>query len=587
MSAEKLITDHIDIWTSAVQAKSSSGRGSGKKREIYGIKKLRELILELAVRGKLVPQDPNDEPASVLLERIASEKTELVKQKQLKKLKPLPAITDEEKPFALPLGWEWVQVGNVCTFVNGFAFKSSSFQEIGVGVVKIGDISSSGQITNASMSRVSPQVVAGLDPMLKVATGDLVIAMSGATTGKLGFNVDDETYYLNQRVGKFWSHGVRLEFMYLPLTTKVAENLSKSMGSAIPNISTGQINEIVFALPPLAEQHRIVAKVDELMALCDQLEQQTEASLDAHQVLVETLLATLTNSQDATELMVNWARISEHFDTLFTAEQSIDQLKQTILQLAVMGKLVPQDPNDEPAAKLLERIAEEKAQLVKEKKIKKQKALPPIAEDEKPFELPNGWVWARIFDASLFSEYGSSEKTVTELPDGVPVLKMGDIQAGKVILGEHQVVSAQIEDLPNLYLKFGDVLYNRTNSAELVGKTGMFKGEDDVYTFASYLIRIRCSFNNVMPEYLSLSMNTPLFRKTQIEPHIKQQCGQANVNGTLMKHMLVSVPPVREQARLMAKTKELLSFCDQLKQRLRDSQQTQLQLTDAIVEQAL
>ncbi|EOW9108844.1 restriction endonuclease subunit S [Vibrio cholerae] len=587
MSAEKLITDHIDIWTSAVQAKSSSGRGSSKKRELYGIKKLRELILELAVRGKLVPQDPNDEPASLLLERIASEKTELVKQKQLKKLKPLPAITDEEKPFALPLGWEWVQVGNVCTFVNGFAFKSSSFQEIGVGVVKIGDISSSGQITNASMSRVSPQVVAGLDPMLKVATGDLVIAMSGATTGKLGFNVDDETYYLNQRVGKFWSHGVRLEFMYLPLTTKVAENLSKSMGSAIPNISTGQINEIVFALPPLAEQHRIVAKVDELMALCDQLEQQTEASLDAHQVLVETLLTTLTNSQDATELMANWARISEHFDTLFTTEQSIDQLKQTILQLAVMGKLVPQDPNDEPAAKLLERIAEEKAQLVKEKKIKKQKALPPIAEDEKPFELPNGWVWARIFDASLFSEYGSSEKTVTELPDGVPVLKMGDIQAGKVILGEHQVVSAQIEDLPNLYLKFGDVLYNRTNSAELVGKTGMFKGEDDVYTFASYLIRIRCSFNNVMPEYLSLSMNTPLFRKTQIEPHIKQQCGQANVNGTLMKHMLVSVPPVREQARLMAKTKELLSFCDQLKQRLRDSQQTQLQLTDAIVEQAL
>ncbi|MBF4405539.1 restriction endonuclease subunit S, partial [Vibrio anguillarum] len=263
----------------------------------------------------------------------------------------------------------------------------------------------------------------------------------------------------------------------------------------------------------------------------------------------------------------------------------IDQLKQTILQLAVMGKLVPQDPNDEPAAKLLERIAEEKAQLVKEKKIKKQKALPPIADDEKPFELPNGWEWARIFDASLFSEYGSSEKTVTELPDGVPVLKMGDIQAGKVILREHQVVSAQIEDLPNLYLKFGDVLYNRTNSAELVGKTGMFKGEDDVYTFASYLIRIRCSFNNVMPEYLSLSMNTPLFRKTQIEPHIKQQCGQANVNGTLMKHMLVSVPPVREQARLMAKTKELLSFCEQLKQRLRDSQQTQLQLTDAVVEQ--
>ncbi|MCF1432170.1 MAG: restriction endonuclease subunit S, partial [Shewanella sp.] len=126
-----------------------------------------------------------------------------------------------------------------------------------------------------------------------------------------------------------------------------------------------------------------------------------------------------------------------------------------------------------------------------------------------------------------------------------------------------------------------------TNSAELVGKTGMFEGEDDIYTFASYLIRIRCSFNNVMPEYLNLSMNTPLFRKTQIEPHIKQQCGQANVNGTLMKSMLVSVPPVREQARLMAKTKELISFCDQLKAHLSDAQTTQLHLTNAIVEQAV
>lgn len=161
-------------------------------------------------------------------------------------------------------------------------------------------------------------------------------------------------------------------------------------------MSASDLAKFVIPLPPLTEQHRIVAKVDELMTLCDQLEQQTEASIEAHQVLVTTLLDTLTNSADADELMQNWSRISEHFDTLFTTEESIDQLKQTILQLAVMGKLVPQNPDDEPAAELLKRIAEEKAQLVKEKKIKKQKALPPISEDEKPFKLPNGWEWERI-----------------------------------------------------------------------------------------------------------------------------------------------------------------------------------------------
>lgn len=588
MSAEKLITDHIDIWTSAVQAKSSSGRGSSKKRELYGIKKLRELILELAVRGKLVPQDPTDEPASVLLERIAAEKAQLIEQGKIKKSKSLTPDTEFSTPFELPLGWEWAWLGNVCHIERGGSPRPiKSFltdAPDGLNWIKIGDTDIGGKYITQTAEKIRPE---GLTKTRMVYPGDFLL------TNSMSFGRP----YITKIEGCIHDGWLRIsppisldkDYLYNLLSSPfIKQSFSQSAaGAVVMNLNADKVAETLIAIPPTEEQRRIVAKVDELMALCDQLEQQSEASLDAHQVLVETLLATLTNSQDANELMANWARISEHFDTLFTTEQSIDQLKQTILQLAVMGKLVPQDPNDEPATKLLERIAEEKAQLVKEKKIKKQKALPPIANDEKPFELPKGWEWARIFDASLFSEYGSSEKTVTELPDGVPVLKMGDIQAGKVILGEHQVVSAQIEDLPNLYLKFGDVLYNRTNSAELVGKTGMFKGEDDVYTFASYLIRIRCSFNNVMPEYLSLSMNTPLFRKTQIEPHIKQQCGQANVNGTLMKHMLVSVPPVREQARLMAKTKELLSFCEQLKQRLRDSQQTQLQLTDAIVEQAI
>ncbi|EGR0055690.1 TPA: restriction endonuclease subunit S [Vibrio vulnificus] len=594
MSAEKLITDHIAIWTSAVQAKSASGRGSSKKRELYGIKKLRELILELAVRGKLVPQDPNDEPASVLLERIAAEKAQLVKENKIKKPKKLPEITEDDIPFKLPEGWTFSRLENLCELITKGSspkWQGVSYTENPEDVLFVTSENVGAFELLLDKKKYVEKKFNEIEPRSILRKDDFLMNIVGASIGRTALYNIDYLANINQAVCLIRSFPqqviTRFFLTFFNSLTCVSYMYDKQVENARPNLSMGNISKFVIPVPPFNEQHRIVAKVDELMALCDQLEQQTEASLDAHQVLVETLLATLTNSQDATELMANWARISEHFDTLFTTEQSIDQLKQTILQLAVMGKLVAQDPNDEPAAILLERIAEEKAQLVKEKKIKKQKALPPITEDEKPFELPSGWEWARIFDVSLFSEYGSSEKTVTELPDGVPVLKMGDIQAGKVILGEHQVVSSQIEDLPNLYLKLGDVLYNRTNSAELVGKTGMFEGEDDVYTFASYLIRIRCSFNNLMPEYLNLSMNTPLFRKTQIEPHIKQQCGQANVNGTLMKSMLVSVPPVREQARLIAKTKELLSFCDQLKQRLRDSQQTQLQLTDAIVEQVL
>ncbi|MDF5409959.1 restriction endonuclease subunit S, partial [Vibrio parahaemolyticus] len=222
--------------------------------------------------------------------------------------------------------------------------------------------------------------------------------------------------------------------------------------------------------PPSNEQHRIVAKVDELMTLCDQLEQQTEASIEAHQVLLTTLLDTLTNSVDADELMQNWARISEHFDTLFTTEECIDQLKQTILQLAVMGKLVPQDPSDEPAAELLKRIAEEKAQLVKENKIKKQKALPPISEDEKPFELPNGWEWCRLEDVvDIQSGITKGRKLAGRELKTIPYLSVANVQRGYLILNNVKEIDLPIDELEKYSVEDGDLLITEGGDWDKVG----------------------------------------------------------------------------------------------------------------------
>ncbi|MGN5075897.1 restriction endonuclease subunit S [Aeromonas veronii] len=466
MAIENLITDHLDLWTAAVRPKSSAGRGSNSKLELTGIKKLRELILELAVRGKLVPQDPSDEPASVLRERISAEKVRLLNEGKIKKNKALLEIGEEDNPFALPDGWIWQSITDVFYPISVGSNKIKTAEILDVGAVPVVD---QGKVFIAGYSdRVD----------LKITLPGPVIVFGDHTSALKYIDFDFVA----------GADGVKIlrpiciceRYFYLVCNTLPIE--SRGYGRHYNRLLDNK-----FPLPPMGEQYRIVAKVDELMALCDQLEQRSESQLAAHQMLVETLLATLTDSCDAEELAQNWARLSSHFDILFTTEASIDALKQSILQLAVMGKLVSQDPSDEPASALLERIAAEKAQLVKEKKIKKEKPLPAISEDEKPFELPLGWVWSRISESSLFCEYGSSEKTVSELSDGVPVLKMGDIQDGKVILGSHQVVSPKIDDLPNLYLKKGDILYNRTNSAELVGKTGMFDGDDDTYTFASYL----------------------------------------------------------------------------------------------------
>ncbi|CAI1496839.1 Type I restriction enzyme EcoKI specificity protein [Serratia marcescens] len=580
MRVEKLITDHIDIWSSALQTRSTVGRGSNGKIDLYGIKKLRELILELAVRGKLVPQDPNDEPASELLKRIAAEKAELVKQGKIKKQKPLPEISEEEKPFELPVGWEWVRLGELFNSIASGGTPSKSNPDFWNGDIPWASVKDLGKEKYIAKTQdyISHQ---GLDAGSKLADEGDILICTRMGLGKIGIASCPVAFNQDLKSVKLTS-GVSLDFFFNTYSTVKI----KGTGTTVEGIKQEQLLNYVIGLPSGNEQHQIVEKVDELMSLCDQLEQQSLTSLDAHQQLVETLLATLTDSPNAEVLAENWARISQHFDTLFTTEASIDALKQTILQLAVMGKLVPQDPNDEPASELLKHIEQEKAQLVKEGKIKKQKPLPPVSDEEKPFELPNGWEWCRIGDCSLSTEYGISHKTYKS-SQGVPVLKMGDIQSGEVKLGGQQVVDLDIEELPYLYVNNRDILYNRTNSAELVGKTGIYLGEDNVYTYASYLIRIRTIKEGHMPELINLNMQAPFFRITQINPYVKQQCGQANVNGTIMKNMLVAIPPLNEQERILLKVVQLCDICDTLKSRLQSAQQTQLHLADALTDAAL
>ncbi|RZV14335.1 restriction endonuclease subunit S [Vibrio alginolyticus] len=580
MAVENLITEHIDIWTSAVKTKSASGRGSSKKLELYGIKKLRELILELAVRGKLVPQDPNDEPASLLLERIAQEKAQLVKEKKLKKPKKLPNISDEEKPFDLPNGWSWIRLNEYGEWGSGSTPKrsNSGYYDGGIPWFKSGELKadyiseSEETITELALSETSVRYN---------NIGDVLVAMYGATIGKTAILSVRAT--TNQAVCACTPFtGLSNTYLLTLLKAYKARLIGMGAGGAQPNISREKIINTVIALPSTAEQHRIVAKVDELMALCDQLEQQTEASIEAHQVLVTTLLDTLTNSADADELMQNWARISEHFDTLFTTEKSIDQLKQTILQLAVMGKLVQQNPSDEPAYELLRRIAEEKAQLVKEKKIKKQKALPPISEDEKPFELPNGWEWSKLQDL-CFKITDGEHSTPKRAETGHYLLSARNVTNEGIILGDVDYVPdyefARIRNRcdPNL----GDILISCSGS---VGRVALVD-RDNAYSMVRSAAMIRPCNTNLIKEYLALMLRSP-YLQFQMKNRSKQSA-QANLFLGAISNLVGVIPPLSEQERIVSKVSQLLVVCDQLKSHLNDSRLTQLHLTDTIVEQVV
>ena len=186
----------------------------------------------------------------------------------------------------------------------------------------------------------------------------------------------------------------------------------------------------------------------------------------------------------------------------------------------------------------------------------------------------------------LTTQYGTSTKSFPS-EQGVPLLTMGNIQGGLVVCRDEKKIPDTAEELPALYLKQFDLLYNRTNSAELVGKTGIYLGEDDCRTFASYLIRIKVSRKHFSPHFLNVAMNTPKFRETQIAPLIKKQTGQANVNGTALKNMLVPVPPLAEQHRIAAKVDELMALCDRLKASLATSDHTRRRMLDALLHDAL
>lgn len=593
MAVEQLLTQHIDTWTSALKTRSTAGRGSNGKIDLYGIKKLRELILELAVRGKLVPQDPNDEPASELLKRIAAEKAELVKQGKIKKQKPLPEISEDEKPFELPVGWECARLGNTVAIIRGITFpaneKHREPSEGKIACLRTANIQDN--IEWDDLLYVSKSFVKRSEQFAE--KGDIVMSMANSRelVGKVAYIYDIPTG--EATFGGFLSvirpYGVNASYLMSVLRSPNIKSIlidSSSQTTNIANISLEKLNPLVISVPPIGEQNRIVSKLEELMSLCDQLEQQSLASLDAHQQLVETLLATLTESQNAEEFADNWARISLHFDTLFTTEASIDALKQTILQLAVMGKLVSQDPNDEPASELLKRIEQERSQLVKEGKIKKQKPLPPVSKEEKPFELPQGWEWIRFSEILAELKYGTSQKCDYST-NGYPVLRIPNVVGGEISLEDMKFGKLSEHEVKELSLKKGDLIFIRSNgSLSIVGQCTLLRQSLVNHAYAGYLIRARIFCDSVCAEYISLMMKT-VFIRDQIEKPIRTTTGVKNINSSELSNLKLALPPLLMQKVIVEKTDVLLSFCESLQSRLRSAQQTQLRLADALTDAAL
>ena len=482
---------------------------------------LKNSILQLAIQGKLVEQRPEEGTAEELFAQIQQEKQRLIAEKKIKKEKPLPEITEDEKPFDIPESWKWVRFGDISTYNHRKEKISANEITEDMWSLDLEDIEKeSGKIINickASQRKISGDKVrfykgqilySKLRPYLKkiLVAPDDGICSSEMVPFNLYGNIDSQyaVYFLKSP---------HVDFIINSVT----------YGVKMPRVGTDTMIELPFPLPPLAEQKRIVAKIEELLPYIDRYEQA-------------------------------WSKL-EQFNSRFP-----DDMKKSLLQYAIQGKLVEQRPEEGTAEELFAQIQEEKQRLIAEKKIKKEKPLPEITDDEKPFDIPESWKWVRL-GSILYKLTDGTHSTPKYTASGIPFLSVKDMSSGKLDFSNCKYISEQ--EHQELYARcnpeFGDLLLTK------VGTTGIPVIVDTNEQFSLFVSVALLKFdqNLLCNKFLQLLINAPLVQ-TQATENTR---GVGNKNWVMrdIANTIIALPPLAEQKRIVKKLEQLLPLCERLK----------------------
>ena len=515
-----------------------------------GIPKLRELILTLAMQGKLVEQNPNDPPASEFLKEIEAEKQRLIADKKIRNQKPLPPIKPEEIKHELPSGWEWVRLGDIGNWKSGSTPSRSTPSYYGGDIpwVKSGEVKQ-GRIreTEETITQVALEKCSlGLNPV-----GSVLVAMYGANIGEVGIlEIEAAT---NQAVCacQTYAHFDENYLLYL-ITSMKPYFLSQGAGAAQPNISREKIIATVFPLPPLPEQQRIVARIDQLMKRCDELEKlrkdREEKRLQVHAAAINQLLDAPENT--------GWPFIQQQFGELYTVKENVAELRKAILQLAVMGRLVPQDPNDSPASELLKEIEKENQRLIAEKKIKKQKPSLPIKLEEVPYLLPRGWAWVRVEDVFNTTSGTTFDAALEKEAGSYAYVKVGDmnLQGNELVIETSSRYVDPDEKMLRSLISTGSVIFPKRGGAIATNKKRIIRNP----VFVDLNIMAITPIFGVLTEYAYLWLSTLDLALLNTGTSVPQ------INHKDIDPLPFPIPPLAEQHRIVARIDQLMALCDKL-----------------------
>ncbi|MFZ1976742.1 MAG: restriction endonuclease subunit S [Bacteroidota bacterium] len=544
-----------------------------------GVAKLRELILQLAMQGKLVKQDPNDEPASVLLGKIQKEKARLIVENKIKKSNPLPPIRQDEIPFELPKGWEWTRLGSSSELIRGVSYKKQDASTIQLPnylpILRANNIN--GAINYDDLIYIPIYYIAKEQYPMK---SDVLIAMSSGSKALVGkaAQIDkdfDGGFGAFCGLLRFCS---TLDYRYIswflqsPLYREAVSGQGQGIG--INNLQKDKVRQLLMPLPPLAEQRHIVDKVDELMALCNDLEEQKKKKQETHTTLNESVLAHMLDANDAEEFAAKWQLICDHFELLYDAPESVSKLRSAILQLAVQGKLVKQDPKDEPASVLLEKIHKEKVRLIVEKKIKKSEPLPPIKKDEIPYELPEEWLWVRLGGLGITQTGTTPSTTVSEYyGNDFAFVKPADISNGHIEYRKDGLSKLGVEE--GRFVPANSVMMVSIGGS--IGKVGIVNRDCS----CNQQINFISIFKALLPRFIYWIMKSASFYKEVISQ------APSTILPILSKGkwdlLLVPLPPLNEQERIIKRLDQFNEMCDELEAKLTQAESASDKFTTAVV----
>lgn len=476
---------------------------------------LKNSILQLAIQGKLVEQRPEEGTAEELYQQIQVEKQKLIAEGKIKKEKPLPGITEEEKPFDIPESWKWVRLSTVIDLLSGSDLTPDKYNSSKDGIP---------YITGASNLDENKLIINRwtLYPNNIAHKGDLLLTCKG-TVGKTAVLNENDVHIARQLMS---ITPVRTDTQYLQFYIQSqVEGLKTKAKSMIPGIERNTVLQLVFALPPLAEQKRIVAKIEELLPLIDRYEKA-------------------------------WSRLEE-FNKRFP-----DDMQKSILQMAIQGKLVEQHPEEGTGEELYQQIQQEKQKLIKEGKNKKEKPLPEITEEEKPFDIPESWKWVRLNSIYNFIDYRG--KTPTKKQHGIRLIGSANIRNGYLDFSKEDVYISEEEYLTRKsrgLTKNGDILFITEGGSMGYAAINTWVGEcscgQRVITLQAYNLDLIAN-----PLYLRFIQST-YFQKEIRER--KTGSAAQGIKGDTMKKVLIPLPPLAEQKRIVARLEEILPLCKALK----------------------